>query len=558
MPALERLPVEAVAELARVHERERVAEIVPATVGEPGVDVFGVVLPGVRGQEPRLELLGGLIRIGGEVVTQVEGLLERARVEGVTLLRARAHREPEVQVRLAKDRLTAWLTLLPPEGTGREIEAKDVQRQMVSQEVVQGIDREALAEAVLEARGGQEVRDLMVARGTPAVDSLDRSLTFLVHRASGKRVMVSSSGRADFKQQDRITLVKADGAIAEVPPAAQTRDGVDVTGKTIPARRETVSLPEAGKNVRRSEEADGTVRYYAKASGELLFDGRTLRVAEVHAIEGDVGVTTGNIRFTGNIRVGGSVQNGYSVISEGSILVGGTVEAALLSAMEQISVAGGVKGGDRAVLRARTGIRCQFAEQATLLCVGDIQLERAGLRCQIKCNGGLSLASERGHLIGGTIRARQGLSVMNLGSERWVATVVSFGQDYLVRDQIEKEERETRRLKETVAALDAELRQLNRLALPDRAQVDRTWRQKTRCLKLIKDKQLRLFDLRERFEVHHPATITVRGSVFPGVVLESHGRIREIRAPLRGVVFHFNPENGRIEDKPLGSRRDRP
>lgn len=555
VPALDRLPLEAVQDMALVGKRAVVAKITPPAVGKPGMDVFGAALSGVRGREPKLELLGNLSRLGDEVVTRVEGLLERAQLDGVTVLRVRAHRDAEARVRLAEDRMTAWVSLFPPEGTGRPIEAEDVLSRLESQEITQGLDREALSAAILEARGGKAVCDVPVARGTPPTDSPDRSLVFKVQRASGSAVTISSTGQADFKRQDRITLVQADALIAEVPPAVQACDGVDVTGRRLPARQGKVTLPEAGRNVRLSEDADGAVRYYARVSGEVLFNGRTLQVAEVHTIEGDVGSVTGNVRFAGNVRVGGSVQSGYAVVSEGSITVGGTVEAALLSAAGEIVVSGGVKGGGRAVLRARTGIRCQFAEEATLLCIQDVRLERGSLRCRIKCNGSLSLTSERGHIIGGSVRARTGVSVMNLGSERGAATVVSFGQDYLVLDRIEAEERELRRLRERVAALDSEIRRLDRELISDKAQMDRAWRQKAQCLKLIESKQQRIFALRERFEAHHLATVTVRGTAFPGVVLESHGRVREIRAPLKGVVFHFNTEKGCIEHSPLAPRR---
>jgi hypothetical protein len=87
---------------------------------------------------------------------------------------------------------------------------------------------------------------------------------------------------------------------------------------------------------------------------------------------------------------------------------------------------------------------------------------------------------------------------MNVGSEREVSTEIHFGQDILVQDQLEREQRRS-----------------------------------------------------ERLEQHFPSEITVRGVIYPGVVLKSHGRQREVRTALREVVFFFNTTTGRIEEKPL-------
>ena len=75
--------------------------------------------------------------------------------------------------------------------------------------------------------------------------------------------------------------------------------------------------------------------------------------------------------------------------------------------------------------------------------------------------------------------------------------------------------------------------------------------EKRRNLQLIQMHSKRLFILQERFEQHFPSEITVRGVVYPGVVLRSHGRQREIKSPLREVVFFFNTTRGRIEEKAL-------
>ena len=45
--------------------------------------------------------------------------------------------------------------------------------------------------------------------------------------------------------------------------------------------------------------------------------------------------------------------------------------------------------------------------------------------------------------------------------------------------------------------------------------------------------------------------LTGRGVIYPGVVLNSHGRRKQVKTALREVVFFFNTDTGRIEEKPL-------
>jgi uncharacterized protein len=43
----------------------------------------------------------------------------------------------------------------------------------------------------------------------------------------------------------------------------------------------------------------------------------------------------------------------------------------------------------------------------------------------------------------------------------------------------------------------------------------------------------------------------VRGSIFAGVVIESHNRFHEVRQTKQKVVFSFDPQLGRVVERPL-------
>ena len=86
------------------------------------------------------------------------------------------------------------------------------------------------------------------------------------------------------------------------------------------------------------------------------------------------------------------------------------------------------------------------------------------------------------------------------------------------------------------------------------AERDQLHAEKVRLLKAIEAKSFRLFTLRESLEEHTPSEIVVSGTVFPGVVFESHGRYYDIKTEKRRVIIRFNEKLGQIEERPLTER----
>ena len=550
--SLDTFPMESVQAMAEVQEKATIAEVIPATAGAAGVDVFGTVRPGIKGQEVQVELFENLKQVGREIIASQGGLLDTAETrEGRLLMRVRPHQDREIQVSLSEDRMQAHLTLLPSEGTGEPLDPEEVRRVIGESGVEKGLQTEQIVQATDKAKGGEPVRNILIAQGQEPQHGEDTELEIQVRLASGQRLTVREDGRADYRSQDKITVVKAGTLLGRLCPPTAGIDGWDVTGKPIPARRGSARYVHLGKNVECREEEDGSLHYFAKIDGELDYRGSSIDVLQVHTVEGDVSLESGNVNFSGTVRIVGSVQGGFSVVSTESIFVEENVHGALLSAGDSIHIEKGIVGEDKAVLRAKKSIRARFAEQATLLAVENIQLTNACLRCTVKCNGRMNLESEKGNIVGGRVYCKLGLSAMNVGSEREVSTEIYFGQDILVQDQLEREQRQSERLKNRNAEIERSITHLKRTSPGEQKALEQLHAEKRRNLQQLEMHSKRIFILAERLEQHFPSEIAVRGVVYPGVVLKSHGRQREVKTALREVVFYFNTATGRIEEKPL-------
>ena len=562
LASLASFPLARVEAVARVKAEAEVLKIAPSVGAEPGVDVFGAVTPFARNGQGEVRLFEGVALRKDVVVATEEGILEKGSDGLVTLLRVRPHRDAELQIVVTPDRMKAAVSHVPPRGDGALLTAAEARERIRLAGVQKGIDEPMLLVALDRISRGEEFADLLIAVGKkPALDAQKR-IVYHVQLATGKAVSIRADGRADFRAQDRITRISKGDKIATVrarDPKAE--DGWDVTGTALTLAAQAQETLQAGRGVREDLQTDGSILFTAEASGELINDGGTLSITEAHTVEGDVGMATGNIKFPGTIRVGGSIRAGFTVMAGGILEVEGAVEAALLSADGSITIAQGIKGEGKAVLRSKRDIFAMFAEHTVLLAIGDVHLRGPCVRSQVKCNGRLLLDSEKGTLVGGQIRASRGAAVQNIGSPGGVATVVSFGQDFLVKDQIEREERQVAALVQKVADLDAEMFVLEKKAAvtasagPLGAQsqaatlLSRARAQKLQAMKLIEQHKLRLITLRDRYDEHVASEIVVRGTVYPGVVLESHGRRWETRTEKKMITLHFDPAQGKIMEK---------
>jgi len=73
--------------------------------------------------------------------------------------------------------------------------------------------------------------------------------------------------------------------------------------------------------------------------------------------------------------------------------------------------------------------------------------------------------------------------------------------------------------------------------------------QKLTCIKVMEQRKLRLISLRDKFDEHVPSEVLVRGTLFPGAVLECHGRRYEVRTEKKMITLRFDPAQGKIVEK---------
>jgi len=531
---------------AFVENGQVVARVSEGTEGKDGKDVFGNVISGLPGNDPELKLLTGLELHGSEIKAARDGLLLFKASEKSFTGEVIVYQDAKIGIHISEDAMEVKGDFFLEAGPGNPITIENVKNVIASYGIKKGIDWIGLEKACAHTREHGSILGHIVARGENAIAQGGSAVKWLVPLDLSEFSGVDNSA-------NKTVQVKAGVPIAVLSePVSSGKPGYDVTGKEIPIEKAAAGSIEHDKSVREVPFGKGK-RLLAARSGELSFDGKTLKVLSTKTIQGDVNQETGKIDFSGEVKIGGNVLSGGVVVGGSHVTVSGYAEEAFIASGGKATITMGFKGGGRGILRARAGISAAFIEKAMVSALGDIQLNKGSIHSNIRTNGKLSITSENGKLSGGICQARLGIAAADIGSEKGVRTEISFGQDYFIKEQIGDCEEEIVKINSALAELEEKI---NLLRNKKQGLTEELKTEKIRLVKLLEQEKLKVFNLREKFEEHSESEICCRGTIFPGVVIESHNRYYEVQQKRNQVVFYFDRDSGRIKEKPLELNTD--
>ena len=540
--------------LAFVKKSAVIAMVTEGSEGEAGKDIFGNIIPGLPGNDPDIKLYKGLLLHGSVITAARDGLLLFDTTEKSFRGEVIEYQDARISVNISEGDMEAKGNLFREEGAGIPLNVENIQKVLKVLGIKRGIDWEGIKKACAQVRSAGSVSGCVLARGIAPIAKGGSEIKW--HVPLDLPELLQAEASAEDELPDVIMTETDDSAgstiqikagvpildMSEVFP--EGRPGYNVKGVEIPIDKGSPMKIEHDASVLEAPVEKG-IRLIAGRSGELSFDGKMLKISSVKTIRSDA---EGNIKFSGEIQISGNVLPGSVVVGGSHVIVSGLAEEALISAGGKAVVSKGFKGGGRGILRARAGIAAAFVERASVMAFGDIQLNKGSIMSSIKTNGKLLIAGENGKLSGGVCQARFGIDSTHIGSEKGVRTEISFGQDYFLKEQLDSCEEQITKIKDHLSKTEEKINeaQNNKQSIPEDVR-----REKVRLVKLMEQINLKVFTLREKFEEHFDTEIRIKGSVFPGVVIESHNRYYEVKQKRNRVVFYFDRESGRIKEKPL-------
>lgn len=282
-----------------------------------------------------------------------------------------------------------------------------------------GID-EAAIDSYLANKNYHE--DIVLALGTPAIQGKDASIEYFFNTDLRARPTLNEDGSVDFFNLNIINHVEEGELLARLTRETKGEPGCDVMGGKIPPRNVAKKMLKFGRNIRATEDKN---EIYSECAGHVtLVDGRVF-VSNVMEVE-NVDPATGNIEYEGNVQVNGNVCSNFSVKAKGNVEVRGVVEGATIEAGGNITIARGMNGMGKGVLKCGGNIIAKFIENSEIEAKGYVD-SGSIMHSNVVAGTEVHVGGKRGFISGGKVTATTLVETKILGSDMGTDTVIEIG-----------------------------------------------------------------------------------------------------------------------------------
>jgi uncharacterized protein (DUF342 family) len=439
-------------------------------------------------------------------------------------------RDGTILVHISEDAMTAVIDLYPHVGGGKPLELDGVEYALLNAGVTSGLDREAIFQGIHKAEtGGDTVKGVIAAHGTPAADTTPRRFSLFFQPAAPHS---AGEVKVDYREFSVFPVVRKNDVIAKPEPRQEGHKGSTVTGKELPFKDASDEELEAGDNVAVLGNGD----YVARDDGRVIPEKGRIRVESALLIDRDVDFSTGNIRFPKNVAVGGNVLDEFIVETNGNISIKGLVGAAAVSAKGSVEILGGFSGKGKGSVRAGGEVHIAYVDNGRVTCIGNLTVANEIVNSIVRANGKISCVGKKGAIIGGSVSARDGVECSTAGSERAHETRIETGVDIMVDSRLRKAEGLMAILTERVTAVDYALEEAKKYS-----------RESPGLAKERRELMKKLNDLaveREKLKAAHyaapEAAVHVKSRVFSGVVISICGVEKAVAQTMGPTVFSLD------------------
>jgi len=461
-------------------------------------------------------------------------------------------RNTRIEIVVADDRMQAWLMLpdlaspgFAPPDDKEVVAGLTEQKILINDSVKQRIqDYMQLLNSDQSGDGPAEIpQRYLIAKGDAPVDARHGQFEWAPEYA--KQVQ-DWQGDMPINYYDANSVLTVDAGleIGRIKSPEKSVVGRDVFGKEVEPRLHAGEPIKLDGGLRFSEEDPAVV--VTEVAGRLQEQDQTLSMCEVLEVQGDVDFNSGNIDSLIDVHVRGDVKPKFQVSGAKSISIAGAVDAAELSAGEDIQVRGGLFGQEsECIAKAGRNVAANICVDMRIVAGGDIAIGKEILNSNLHADGELLI--EHGSVIGGEVYARNGVRVRHIGSELGVPTRIAVGIEGAVLYRSRQMEADIKQHQEQASRIQQRIKPLiqnmKRLTSTQREQA-------TELMSKATDMEFVADDLEEQRALmvakaspEKPAGIELAGVMHAGVVLVFGLREAVIKTAMKGPL--------RIEERKL-------
>ena len=333
--------------------------------------------------------------------------------------------------------------------------------------VVSGIKREIFFGEIMPGK------TYVIAEGTPPIHGKD--CVIRMYELEEAKPSVSEDGKVDFYDLKLINMVKAGDWLGERIDATDGVPGLSVKGAPIkPVKGRNFPLNYDRNSVQEVYE-DGKTILYARINGAVTYIDGKISVSNHLMLDGDVDLSTGNIKFDGYLTIKGTVSDGFSVEATRDIEINGDLGLgnvkSITSTNGSIFIKGGIASKSMSEIRAAKNIFVKFSDNAHITCGGTLHIGYYSINSKLSASD-IIIDSANGKIIGGHVKSEMRVIAPIIGSEiekRTIVEVSGFNRSILAEalenaaNKIAGLKNEQQKLKQALANLEGkELNQFQR------------------------------------------------------------------------------------------------
>ena len=282
------------------------------------------------------------------------------------------------KIAITRDRMEVKLYPITDVKDGGLTTYDDIVEEFKRENIKVAIDKEVVKKQFLEVNPVE----VTIAKGIKPKDGKDGFIEYKFDMSAKPQfVGDSNDGKAiDYKNSMQVALVNVGDILASIIPPTDGEAGEDVNGHPIEAKPGAQARYFLGEGL---EEKDGNI--VVTASGTPSVQDDVLLVRRTYVLQGDVGLSTGNINFPGTVIIHGNVTEGFEVTSEENVVVNGLITGAKIRAKGYIKCSGGIQGKDKTDIISGAYVAATFINATIVVAEGDILVTKDILHSNISC-----------------------------------------------------------------------------------------------------------------------------------------------------------------------------
>ncbi|MDR1108353.1 MAG: FapA family protein [Spirochaetaceae bacterium] len=436
----------------------------------------------------------------------------------------------------------ALADFMPPIGSGKPVSPEYVGSVLERLNILYGIQEETIRETILRCNHDKRpIKDVVIARGDPPRDEILEYYERAVPREPAAPSPADAQKRIDYRAHSPFVIVKKGDILAYKRPLKTGQDGKNVHGALIPHRVQRPEGVSGGQNTLTDEN-----HIIAGTSGQLVENKKVLSIQESLVVKGPVGYATGNIIFPGDVIIEGPVSDGFKIYSGGSVTIKQTFDVSDVVAKNDLTVAGGIIGRGRALVKVGGALKAKFIENCRVACRKTLTVETEIINSSIYAMENIDLG-DKGTIVGGDITTIHGIRAGSIGKKSVKSTRIHCGIDFTIQQEKEKSNYQFR----LISAKLTKLREL--MAVPDQGPEKQAKMEE--LLHRLEEEQKkishRITDLLGRLEADTNAMVEVTGEIAPGTLIEICQIALFVEEPLHKVRIKLDKPKGKLVCEPL-------